>query len=301
MRASDWTSLLPQISLADRLYGSRGAVMFNEWLDLQNARISDPEFARLFSSYVSLSGIMSGDYNHRLIRFHNKSLLGGIRFYGQDASMPFVDVIAHDFDDWNALRGCIASEWESFKPYRFRVLIVPETPVPETAYIDMSVHAAPYAEIAPPDGRVSLRRFDNAEDAVALVTNRYANLEQTDPDLANNLSPAEPDDIRDWHRNHQLKAIHARTEGSDEIAGLLAIAPGAIEWVEGDEVNEEVVLSAYNGGGLAASAQCAWAARADFDPQRLLVGTIDRLNAASRRTAINVGRKAILNYVFIPT
>ncbi|TDL74835.1 hypothetical protein E2L08_15940 [Palleronia sediminis] len=42
------------------------------------------------------------------------------------------------------------------------------------------------------------------------------------------------------------------------------------------------------------------AARPGRDPERLLIGTIDGLNPASRRSAERAGRKAVLDYLFVP-
>ncbi|MCC5838996.1 MAG: hypothetical protein JJT96_02645 [Opitutales bacterium] len=59
-------------------------------------------------------------------------------------------------------------------------------------------------------------------------------------------------------------------------------------------------MSAFNGHGFAASAQRAWAHRPHRERNRLFIGTIDRLNVASRRTALRAGRTAVLDYVFFP-
>jgi hypothetical protein len=81
--------------------------------------------------------------------------------------------------------------------------------------------------------------------------------------------------------------------------GLLAIAPGRIGWIEGDEVNEEVVEAVYAGHSYAAVAQSAWALHVARDPQTLLLGTIDQLNIASRKTAERAGRRRMLDDIFI--
>ncbi|WP_281825675.1 hypothetical protein [Jannaschia rubra] len=59
-------------------------------------------------------------------------------------------------------------------------------------------------------------------------------------------------------------------------------------------------MSRPPGQGFGASAQRAWAARRDIDPDRLLVGTIDRLNVASARTAARAGRRRVLDHAFLP-
>lgn len=298
MLASEWPSLAPQITLADRLFEQRGAALLGEWLDRQVERITDPAFARLFSDHIDLPGVVPGDYNHRLVGSRGRRLLGGIRFYGHDVARPFVEVIAHDFIDWETLRDCVTAEWKAFAPLHLRTLVAPGAALPADAHVDMGIHVARYCDMAPPDDHVSLAPFENPEEAVAMVETRFDDLARTDPELARNISAAEPDDLRAWHGEDRIRAIRADVDGIKMTVGLLAIAPGAVEWVEGDEVNEEVVARTHSGNGFAASAQKAWAARTDVDPDRLLVGTIDRLNVASRRTAIKAGRDVVLDYAF---
>lgn len=64
-------------------------------------------------------------------------------------------------------------------------------------------------------------------------------------------------------------------------------------------MKEEVIATDHIGHGYAASAQAAWAAQFTDDPSRLLIGTIDRHNHASRRTAEHAGRPAVLEYAFV--
>jgi hypothetical protein len=87
----------------------------------------------------------------------------------------------------------------------------------------------------------------------------------------------------------------------DRIIGLFAVAPGRIGWLDGDEVNEEVVDVDHAGHGYAASAQREWASGRthDGDGDRLLVGTIDGHNHASRATARRAGRPSVLDDVFL--
>jgi len=300
MKFSHWPSLLPQIRVAESLYGERGIKLVGEWFDLQTNRISDPAFARLFSDHISLEGTSSSDYNHRLVKYQGSSLLGGIRFFDSDPARPFVEVIAHNFPNAEALQSCVQAEWLCFKPNCYRILTAPETVLSNGAYLVMHIHAARYENMAKPDNRVSLEQFENPQDAIALVHNRYNDLKRSNPELASNVTPEHPDDLRTWHGTNQLKAIKAIHAGISTTVGVLAITPGSIEWIEGDVVQEEVIITKYTGHNFATSAQCTWASRNNIDRTRLLIGTIDRLNTASHRTAIKSGRKAVLSYIFIP-
>ena len=79
-----------------------------------------------------------------------------------------------------------------------------------------------------------------------------------------------------------------------------AAMPGHIGWGAGDEIIEEVVAIDHAGHGYAAAAQFALSARNEDKGEAMLIGTIDGLNIASRRSAERVGRKRIIDYVFLP-
>jgi len=128
-----------------------------------------------------------------------------------------------------------------------------------------------------------------------MVRARYRRLMTDDPELARNVLPATADDLRLWHTAGQLRTVRAH----DTVVGLLAIAPGQIEWIDADEMNEEVISVDHTGKGYAAFAQAAWSAHIAHDPLRLLVGTIDRLNMAFRKTAQRAGRRRVLDAVFV--
>jgi len=158
------------------------------------------------------------------------NLLGGIRFYRRNLDRPFVEVIAHSFTDLEALRDCVRTEWSMFSPLDLRLRIRPGALTSPHVRLDVSIHAAPYAHMTPPDGRVVLRPFPHAEEAIALVKRRFEHMRETQPDLYTNVTPAEPDDIRAWHTADQLRAIVA----DNQVVGLLAIVPGSVDWILGE-------------------------------------------------------------------
>lgn len=299
MKAQNWPSLGPQIELAAKLFGARGLQMVEDWFQLHIDRITDPGFARLFSDHIDLPGVATADYNQRHVVTNLGQLIGGIRFFAQNLDHPFVEVIAHDFDDLGALRKCVAREWAVFKPRDLRVISEPDVPLPVNARVDMTIHAARYSNMTEADGRVTLFPFSAPEEACAIVEQKFSDLRQTAPDLARVLSAATPENLSDWHDAGHLCAIGADVNGARETVGLFAAAPGVVEWLEGDIVEEEIVLTGFNGHGFAASAQCAWAIQAGRDRDRLLIGTINGLNPASRVSATRAGRPAVLQYVFL--
>jgi len=291
-----WPSLRDQVVVAERLFGPSGPRKVCEWVAEQAGFVGDSDFARSFSDHVHLPGIASLDYAHRHIRTARGELLGGIRFYSRDTARPFVDVLAHSFDDIKAMAACVLAEWSRFNVRYLRLQTQPHrlTDRPDVL-LDKSIHAARCRDMAPHDGRVTLQRFDTAEEALDVVTDRYTRLAATDPALFNNITPAAPEDLRYWHARQQLWAI---TRDAETI-GVFAVAPGAIGWITGQEINEEVIGEAHKGQRYATSTQCAWAHCRAPDTNDLLVGTIDRHNHASRASALRAGRPRVLDNVFI--
>jgi hypothetical protein len=295
MAPSSWPSLIDQLEVADELFGPRGVQLVAAWFEEQVARIDDPELARSFSDHIDLPGVKPADYAHHFAHSSSGGLLGGIRFYGRDIERPFVEVVSHSFKDLDALRDCVRVEWSMFTPDCLRLRSRPGRMVGPYVSVDVSIYAARYCEMLRPKIDIALDPFDNAEEAIEIVSRRFGRLAVDAPDLARNVSPASSEDLRLWHESDQLRSI--RVNGT--TVGLLAIAPGRIGWIEGDEINEEIVEADYAGHRYAAAAQSAWARHVARDPQTLLLGTVDRLNIASRKTAEHAGRRRVLDDIFI--
>ena len=294
---SDWASLQGQLACATSLYGDAGAAQVAEWFAQEEERIDDPSFARLFSDHINLPGIVSLDYTHRHVAARTGSLIGGIRFYGQDITRPFVEVIAHDFDDMTELAQVVSSEWRTFAPQRLRLLAMPGASLPATADLDMSVYAARYDRLSPPPQEVQLGVFDYPDQAMTLIQNRYDVMTRDNPTMRRHVCPIPSDTlIQMW----EAEQVHRISANGQDVVGLIATAPGQIGWITGDEIIEEVVAVCHSGHGYAAAAQYALSHHHTNIPETYIIGTIDSLNVASRRSAARAGRKCILNYVFLP-
>jgi len=294
--ARRWPSLADQLAVATALYGPRGPELVGLWVGEQLGLVGDLDFGGPFAEFIGLPGVPAIDYSHRVAGGRRGELLGGIRFFGGDRTRPFVDVLAHSFDDERALADCVAAEWAGFAPPFMRLRVLPQHAAGESRVLDQSVHVGRCRQMSAPDGPVGLSRFSDADEAVALVAERYAALSADQPDLAANISAAEPDDLRYWHEQGALWAIRVDAQA----VGALAVAPGEVEWITGPVVQEEVIAPPWAGRGYAAAAQSAWAAMgARRDPDALLIGTIDRRNTASRLSAERAGRPAVLSTVFV--
>ena len=291
-----WPSLDDERHLADELFGERGQTLLDSWLEQQLSRLDDTAFARSFSDHIDLPGVGVDDYLHRRIDTSAGSLLGGIRFYGRDINRPFVEIVAHSFTNIDRLRDCVSQEWSMFAAPLLRLQTRPGRLIHADVVLDENVYVARYRDMHSPGPGVWLERFDEVDDAEALVSARYRCLAADDPALARNVFRATAADLRDWHSFGQLHAIRTH----EAVVGLIAVAPGRIGWIEGDEINEEVVAVGHRGHGYAALAQRALAGRRATDKAELLVGTIDGRNVASRKTAEAAGRRRVLDAVFVP-
>ncbi len=310
---ADWSSLEPIDALAARLLGaSDGRAALDAWFARQLERTSDPAFARLFTDHLDLPGIADDDYLHRLVEMDDLLVLGGIRFYAQDPTRPFVEVIAwhpigagSNVSPWDAevvkrLRAVVPREWRAFAPLHVRLQVAGEraaSALPADCIIDVAVHVAAAHTMAPDDGTVTLAPFDDPADALALVDARFAALRFDEPALARNVSPADADTLDECHRAGSLFRIVV----GGRTVGLIATLPDRIDWLGGEVVIEEIVSVEHAGHGYAAAAQRALNARyAREGAPRLLIGTIDGANVASSRSAVRAGRPVVFRYVFVP-
>ena len=294
---SDWASLQGQLTSAASLYGDAGTARVADWLTQEERRIDDPGFARLFSDHINLPGVADLDYTHRYVTARSGSLVGGIRFYAQDITRPFVEVIAHDFDDMKELAQLVSREWRTFAPQRLRLLVMPGAFLPATADLDMSIYAARYGDLSPPPQQVQLGAFDNPDQAMTLIQNRYDVMARDNPTMRCHVSPIPSDALTQMWESEQ---VHRIATNEQAVVGLIAAAPGQIGWIAGDEIIEEIVAVCHSGHGYAAAAQYALSRHHTNRPDTYLIGTIHSLNVASRRSAERAGRKCILNYMFLP-
>ena len=290
-----WSLLDDEAAVAAELFGSRGHEQVASWLEVEAARTKDWDFALQFSDHIDLPGISTDDYLHRNIHTPNGDLLGGIRFFRRDVHRPFVEVIAHGFDSLDRLRDCVRAEWSEFGPISLRLCARPGRISGPGVLLDQSIFVARCGDMRRHRPRVSLTSFADADAALDIVRRRFAHMSTHDPDLARNVLAQSSDELRKWHRTGQLEAI--TVEG--EPVGVLAVAPGTIRWIDGDEIKEEVIDVEHSGHGYAALAQAAWASGPGRNPDRLLIGTIDGLNIASLRTAERAGRHRVLDLVFV--
>ncbi|MCZ4273902.1 hypothetical protein [Maritalea porphyrae] len=293
-----WSSLKHELALETQLFGFPSKRVQN-WLHQQLNFIHDPDFARLFSDNIDRFDVEPSAYNHRLIETEDGAMLAGIRFYGLDVDRPFVDVIAHEFSDLYALRKHVKEHWCVFAP-QFVRLTAPAHEMPTAdAVLDCSIHGAQYAQMAEATEQVSLSQDADVCALKEMIDVRYERVKRDHPQLRRNTNGADLDDLTSCHENGDLYVAHVAHQS--EPIGMFCIRDSAIGWLQGDEVVEEVIVSSASGHGYAAHMQMSLATlRAKQTPERLMIGTIDRYNHASRKSAERAGRPEIMRRVFLP-
>jgi len=292
-----WPSLEFQLQLEQQLFGANSNLL-RDWFEVQLSWINDAQFARQFSDNISLPNIVPSDYNHRHVRTRFGSLLAGVRFFGRDVTRPFVEITAHSFTDMERLGTVVDDEWRAFAPPFMRLAVSKGTLPTVSSFLDVTIHAARFCEMSDPATSVKLVPVANLNDALEMVQKRYKVLRDKRHELALNTSPASMEDLKDcadasklfWIKNDDTAAV-----------GLFATQPGQIDWIEGDVVYEEVTQAKFSGQGFAVSAQGRYAkARLETEPDRFLIGTIDRHNHTSRKSAVRAGRPEVMRKVFVP-
>ncbi|WP_157226709.1 hypothetical protein [Gordonia soli] len=292
-----WSSLEHDRELATHLLGDRGSRVLAEWLDTQRDVVDDTGFGATFSDHIAWPGAATIDFTHRLLTTRRGRLLGGIRFYNRNLSRPFVEVIAHTFDDLTHLVDCVAHEWSLFRPRHLRLRTEPASGDRfPSALPDVSILGARHGEIAAPAAGVRLEEFDDIDDACRIIADAREVLEAAQPDLAESMHHSGLQQLVEWHEATFLHAIVV----DKSIVGALAVAPGSVDWITGDVVTDEAVHSSARGHGFAAAARRLWAHRFAGDRDRLLIGAIDHRNTASSRTARNAGREVLSDRIFVP-
>ncbi len=268
-----------------------------DWLRDMAGLVGDVAFARRFSAHFARYPLPAELFAHRRVAVPGGEILAGIRFYGGEAEQPFVEIIAwpEPFAAQHVLPR-VADAWAAFAPPRARLLLAAEAVLPG-AELDQSVHAARVAAMPAPLGGLALAPTQNLSQVCALLAEAYAAVARENPALRAEILPADRDDLAACLEAGTLDLLVA--EGRP--VGVFATVPGRVACLSGDVVVEVAVAPWARGLGFGAEAQRLWAARARAArPDARLVGTIHRLNRASRRSAERAGRPAVMAYRFLP-
>ena len=266
------------------------------WLDGQVSRPVGREDAEPLQLLAAV-GVGTADLAPRVIAGRRGALVGRVRFSGASSAEARVEVIAHDFEDFDHILDMASTEWRSFAPRSVEFLAVPGEVTARRAAVKALVYAARYDAMPSPDGRVTLSLFLSDEEPVSIVIESYRALAIEDPELRKSLQRPSARNICTWRAEGSLFSVRARSR----TVGLIVVTAGHIGWLEGDLVREEIVAPAHRGRGYAASAQRAVVGlRRASNPKRPLIGAIEPSNWTARQSASRAGRRVVLQRVVVP-
>lgn len=267
----------------------------SDWLTNQIDLVDNLEFGQRFAAHFDKYTAEPIEYSHRLLDLGGSKALAGIRFYRGDSKRPFVDLLAWQGDLSAKLLDSVREEWATFAPFAVRFVrpsksnAVPPKPV----YLDQSIHVERCDRITDaPDASVRLEPVEDLDDALDRVRTKYSEI-ASDPALAAEVSAVSREELEDCRRTGTVDWI---TYNQTRV-GVLATYPETIAFIHGHVIVEEVVFQPHNGKGLATAAQQALAKK--LPPNSSIIGTIQRLNHASRISAKRAGRMSLFEYVFI--
>jgi hypothetical protein len=301
LRAEFCRRLLPAyLTQMDRA-SAEGALQAAMTLELH--RLQDDDFAVAFAASIGVGS--PADYLPRVIDVNETPLLCGIRFFGGDRSLAFVDLIAGDSIVEDGADAALAAmrAYSMFEPARARILMpgsqAPRVRADWCVEADQVFAMAPAAVIATmPSARPEVVDLVPAaqDEAAAFVLTGYSRVAAADPALGSRLFPATAGDLGACHAHGHLWWWTIQ----GERAGLIAARHDEVLGVKGLLIVEEVVAPSFAGRGTAALAQRELARRAcESSPGAMLVGTIDAANTPSRITAKRAGRAEVASWLFV--
>lgn len=272
-------------------------------IDLELDRLGDLAFAESFAASIGLGS--PSDYLPRCLDVDGAPLLCAIRFFGGDPARPFVELFAGERLEMNFGEAALAAmrAYEMFKPTCARIIMPggrkPDAGPGWVAVQDQVLLVGRLADMtagrAEPRLGVTLVPAAHAE-AEEFVREGYARIARVDPALRSRLFPATAEELGDCASHGHLWWWML----DEERAGIIAARPDSLLGIAGLLLVEELVVARFAGRGTAALAQRELAARAwAADPDGLMIGTIDAMNAASRATARRAGRSEVLSWWFL--
>jgi RimJ/RimL family protein N-acetyltransferase len=268
-------------------------------LDAQLDLLGDRAWATDYRAMIGLCN--PEDYANRIVEAAGSRVLCGIRFYGADATKPFVDVVAWVGGPpiWDAVLREALDAYACFAPRAIRVYSSTAGSVrlfgDRDAVPDQVLSAAPFRVVAEGADEVALRNAD-ATEAHEFLKDAYARLTRRRPDMSERVHASTLDELEQCQREGRL--VWWTLDG--EIAGLIAAIPADLFGLCGYLMMDEAVARGFSGRGSAAAAQRALARSIQANDQNgVLFGTIDAVNRASRRAAQRAGREEIAGWWFI--
>jgi hypothetical protein len=273
-----WPSLAGQLDFIEQFFGAAGRVEAAESLRQSLTAEVDSAAQREAHRRYVVSEAVPADYGPRAVVTPRGSVFGQIHDQRGNIAGPFVDVVAHSFEDLDELRSAVAYGWSVFSPRFLRLRARPGEHRGPDSRVLRTLYAARCVDMVNPDGRVELSRFKTVDEAMVLAP-EWGDCE-----------------IEHWQESGHLWAIRS----GGKVVGALAISPSAGAGAPCYAVEEKFVVPEHRGNGYSAAAQAVWAkTMASSEPTAVLLGSIDPDNLASVRSAIRAGRRAVIDTVLV--
>lgn len=261
------------------------------WFAEQCRRCENLAWGETFAHHCPVPGARPADYLQRWIEVDGAWLLVGIRMRGTDTAHAFVDLVAWSRAvplDRAVEAACDACAVFAPTRARFRGRVTLPSATHLTVELDQ-VYVAARTETMARASDAALEGCADVDDGLSFVHAAYQEWTERRPWIAERVQVVT--------RGQLAAACGAATawwirEGDDRV-GLIATVPGPDREWSGHLVLEEVVAPAFAGRRYAARAQRAVAAELVDRGVPVLFGTIDAMNAPSRRTAGHAGRHEV--------
>ena len=275
---AEWSSLADQLDFIEQFFGASGRVEAAESIRQSlSAEVDSAAQLEAHRRYV-VSGAVPADYGPRAVGTPRGSVFGQIHDRRVNIAGPFVDVVAHSFEDLDELRAAVACGWSVFSPRFLRLRTRPGAHRRPDSRVLRTSYAARCVDMVNPDGCVELSRFKNLDEAMVL-NSAWGDCE-----------------IEHWQECGHMWAIRS----GGEVMGALVISKSSGGSLPTYEVEDKFVVPEHRGNGYSAAAQAVWAkTMASVDPAAVLLGSIDPDNHASVRSATRAGRRAVLDTVLV--
>jgi RimJ/RimL family protein N-acetyltransferase len=263
--------------------------------------------AERYRQACPIAGALPSDYCLREIKvLPGLSVIAGIHFYGGDVSRPFVGIYAQsrEIEPMEAVEASnhLCHEFSIFKsPHTWwwcagqRVVSDLPHALKDQCFIVGNLEEIRRCPLPCASLRVTLRADPGAEsyDLYAGIYDRFIE-----------LNPKWKGRIEKTERELYIECAQAgglyKVEAANACVGVIAARPGVIRGISGWEVIEEILDENVRGRGVAAHVQRLFLDQLDLFTSRLVLGTVDYENEASRRTALRAGRQDVGGWIFLP-
>ncbi len=249
-------------------------------------------------SYFQIEGSKPEDYSENYTEINELKVIHGIRHFGGDKNLPFVNIIASkpilSKKDALSVYDSIKERYKFFKPLHLSFRSAKEIDADFFASIHMVQKAQVIKSIKPWQFESEIK-FVTINDRTFYdwYKNQYEVFHKNFPELKEKVTLNELDVFEDGLKESLLQFVKI----SDEIVGLIAAERSKFLGEEGIYFNDIVITKDWKGKGLAKAIQRKFVEK--FSSDEWIWGTIDKNNLPSYNTALANRRMPVSYECFI--